>query len=427
MAFSNFIEISALLEDLPGDRAHGEDIREDRSPTSDYYTIKDARNSARAAERSAMFDDGDTDLLAPWRDVAATAESILRNKSKDLEVASWYTEALIRLHGFTGLRDGILLLDGLARKFWDVIYPEPDEDGIETKVAPLTGLNGDGADGTLLLPIRSADITPESDFGGFSFFQFQQARDADKIVDPDAQAARIETLGYELSEFENCTNTAEPVWARDLVETLEETTSVYKELNTFLREKCGQDTPPFSNISSLLDEVLRTTRFIYADKLQSLQADPETQSSEVAADKQGSSQVAVAIAPPQTAVQNGPVASREDALLLLEQAARYFRTYEPHTPLAPGLERLIGWGRMTVAELMTELLPDDQSRAIYSQLTGVLLDGSDGQRYVAPPVGAPHSPTSPPSSEPPASDSNTDGGWSEEAKEEAVTSHEPSW
>ncbi|WP_160151652.1 type VI secretion system protein TssA [Microbulbifer sp. ALW1] len=424
MAFANVIDLDALTQAISGDLAQGEDIRTDRSPTSDYYTIKDARNSARAAERSAMFDEGDTDLMAPWRDVSKTAEKILKEKSKDLEVASWYAESLIRLHGFPGLRDGIDLIDRLIDGYWDNLYPEPDEDGIETKVAPLTGLNGDGADGTLLMPIRNADITPEGDFGGFSFFHYQQARDADRIADDDAKAARVETLGYSLAEFEQCVQSAGAQWAQDLVETLEEALARYKSINEKLREHCGHDAPPHSNISALLDEVLRTTRFIYKAQLESLAvAEPVAEAtaaevSSAAATGEVSAPISQLIAVP-----NGAVASREDALLLLEKAAKYFRTYEPHTPLAPGLERLISWGRMTVAELMTELLPDDQSRALYSQLTGVKLDGSDSQRYVAPP--APRE-ASPASSAPAATSDpdQQDSGW--ETKEETPVA-ETSW
>lgn len=386
MALANVTDLDALLQDIAGDLPQGEDIRSDRSPTSDYYTIKDARNSARAAERSAMFDDSDVDLLAPWREVAKTAEKILKGKSKDLEVASWYTEALIRLHGFAGLRDGFQLIERMIDSYWDNLYPEPDEDGIETKVAPLTGLNGDGADGTLLMPIRNADITPEGDLGGFAFVHYQQARDADKIADPDAKTARVETLGYSLADIEQCVQSASAEWALGLVDTIEEALTSYKSINDALRASCGQDAPPYSSITSLLDEVLRTTRFVYKSHLETLSAiataaaqSDDTDSAPAAAGADA------AIARPVSA-PSGTINSREDALVLLEKAAKYFRTYEPHTPIAPGLERLIGWGRMTVAELMTELLPDETSRAIYSQLTGVRLDGSDSQRYVAPPV-----------------------------------------
>ncbi|WP_444929358.1 type VI secretion system protein TssA [Microbulbifer sp. SSSA002] len=391
MAFPNTINIDELVAPISEDNPVGEDIREDRSPTSDYYSIKDARNSARAAERSAMFDDADTDLLAPWRDVAKVAENILSKKSKDLEVASWYTEALIRLHGFVGLRDGLQLIDSLVEQHWEGLYPLPDEDGLETKVAPLTGLNGDGGDGTLMMPIRSAAITPEGDYGDFSFFQFQQARDADKLTDEDAKTARIETLGYSFEQVEQCVNSASAEWAQNLIQTIEGALEYFKAINNNLRQSCGHDAPPTTNISSLLDEVLRTSRFVYKAKLESLEQtqvaqEPESSEELTGGGTQTEGPAVATVSTSAVVVPTGPVVSREDALKLLEQAAKYFRTYEPHTPLAPGLERLIGWGRMTVSELMSELLPDDQSKALYSQLTGVRLDGTDTQKYITPPV-----------------------------------------
>ena len=386
MAFANVIDIEKLVAAISDERPQGVDIRSDRSPTSDYYTIKDARNSARAAERSAMFDETDADLLAPWRDVARSAEKILAEKGKDLEVASWYTEALIRLHGFAGLRDGMSLIERLIADYWEVLYPEPDEDGIETKVAPLTGLNGDGADGTLLMPIRNADITPESDDGSFSFFHYQQARDADRIADEDAKAARIETLGYDMGQFDQCVSAVDSRWAQDLIETLESSLACYKKINEALRSHCAHEAPPSSNINALLDEVLRTTRFVYKPQLESLSHMEAEQQHEATAQAESNHSSATAITAAAIQAPLGVITSREEALVLLEKAAKYFRSYEPHTPLAPGLERLIGWGRMTVSELMSELLPDEQSRAMYSQLTGVRLDGTDTQRYIAPPL-----------------------------------------
>jgi len=386
MAFANVIDLDGLSAAISDDQPQGTDIRNDRSPTSDYYTIKDARNSARAAERSALFDDNDADLMAPWREVAKSAEKILTNIGKDLEVACWYTEALIRLYGFPGLRDGIMLIDRMIADYWETLYPEPDEDGLETKVAPLAGLNGDGADGTLLMPIRNAPITPDGDEGVFSFVHYQQARDADRIADDDARAARIEALGYSLGQFEQCADSASAQWAYDLIETLEQAVASYKRINDALRTSCAHDAPPSSNINALLDEVLRTARFVYKAKLESLASTVADAKSDSVADVTAIAQADTTVESMPVAAPAGAIVTREDALVLLEKAAKYFRTYEPHTPLAPGLERLIGWGRMTVSELMTELLPDEQSRAMYSQLTGVKLDGTDTQRYTAPPI-----------------------------------------
>jgi len=389
MSFSHVVDIERLVAPINGDAAQGTDVREDRSPTSDYYTVKDARNAARAAERSAMFGDEDSgESSEAWRTVAETSEKILSEKSKDLEVSAWYLEALVRQHGVAGLRDGLLIIQTLINDYWDGLYPEPDEDGIETRVAPITGLNGDGGEGTLLAPLRNLEITEDTDYGVFSFWQYQQARDADRIEDEDKKAARLEALGYSLSDFNSAIADTGIESCRNFVSTLEEAAKIYKETSTRLRELCGSDAPPSTKITELLDELSRTVRFVYKDRIEAADAaDAAAAASAVVADtdSQAPEGVAVAQVVQLAGVRKGPITNREDALRSMEEAAKYFRQYEPHTPVAPGLERLIEWGRMTVAELMMELIPDSSARSLFSQYTGVKLDGSDSHAYVAPP------------------------------------------
>lgn len=298
-------------------------------------------------------------------------------------MACWYCEALIRLHGLAGLRDGLALIRALVEDHWDGLYPEPDEDGIETKVAPLTGLNGDGGDGTLLAPLRNMPLTIEDCGGEFSFWQYQQARDADRITDEDNRAERIEAMGYSLKSITDTVLATSVPQSVAIVDTLEECLDYFKSTNAFLRKACEQDAPPSTNISNLLEELLRTARFIYKEKLEENQAQQVTEvANEEATDE---SSPAEAQLPTAMRAGSGPILDREDALKRLEEVAAYFRRYEPHTPIGPSLERLVNWGRMTVADLMMELLPEDSARSIFSQLTGVKLDGSDESTYVAPP------------------------------------------
>ncbi|BFM12103.1 type VI secretion system protein TssA [Simiduia litorea] len=383
MSLEHVIDLESLKKPISEDSPQGADLRTDRSPTSAFYAIKDARNAARAAERSALFDDN-VDLLAPWKDVARLAPDILTNISKDLEVSAWYTEALIRLHGLAGLRDGLALIKCLVTEHWEGLYPQPDEDGMETKVAPLTGLNGDGGDGTLLAPLRNMPITLEDAGGLFSFWQYQQARDADRIVDEDEKSDRIDVMGYSLK---NITDTILSTSVSDsvaIVDTLEECLDYFKSTQAALRQNCDKFAPPSTNISNLLEELLRTTRFMYKEKIEenealinAANANDQESSAEGTPDMETGA--------PGVKLVQGPIADREDALRRLEEIAAYFRRYEPHTPIGPSLERLVSWGRMTVSDLMMQLLPEESARGLFSQLTGVKLDGSDTSTYVAPP------------------------------------------
>ena len=382
MASPTIIDIEALTQPISDDAPQGIDIREDRSPTSEYYSIKDARNEARAAERANLFDDDESvDTLSLWKPVIDIAPNILSNTGKDLEVLSWYIEALIRFHGFAGLRDGLTLTREIVEKYWENLYPEPDEDGLETKVAPLTGLNGDGGEGTLLAPIRNCIVTTEGSNGAFSYWQYQQARDTDKIANEDDKQSRFDTMGFNLQSIEAAIASGNSDFYVDLIADLEICNEQFLALNELLMAHCGHDAPPTTNIRELLDEVLRSVRFLTKDKLASLNdmnTAPEPESI-AAGDAAGANSMNTATG------SSGPIAGREDALRRLQEVANYFRQHEPHTLLAPAIERIAGWGRMSAADLMMELVPDHSARTVLTQLTGIKLDGSDNNDYVAPP------------------------------------------
>src|SRR5947209_4128077 len=158
MASDQIIDLAKLCIPLQGDQPVGVDPRSDTSPRSPYYALKDARNGARATERRIMADGGDT---APpdWRPVKELSVKILAEQAKDLEITAYLIEALVRLHSFAGLRDGFSLARQLVEQFWDNIYPLPDEDGLETRLAPMTGLNGADGEGTLINPIARVRLT----------------------------------------------------------------------------------------------------------------------------------------------------------------------------------------------------------------------------------------------------------------------------
>ena len=50
-----------------------------------------------------------------WRPVAEKATKILGEQSKDLEVCAYLIEALVRMHGLAGMRDGYRLCTRAGR------------------------------------------------------------------------------------------------------------------------------------------------------------------------------------------------------------------------------------------------------------------------------------------------------------------------
>ena len=103
---SALIDISALLQPINGDSPVGNDLRLDPAYVTDYSQIKDARRAARDAERNNMFDGDNSEALEHWQKILQLAPKVLAEQSKDLEVACWLTESLVRKAGFQGLKDG---------------------------------------------------------------------------------------------------------------------------------------------------------------------------------------------------------------------------------------------------------------------------------------------------------------------------------
>lgn len=378
----DIIEIEDLTQPIGDDNPCGIDLRISADPNSIYYKIKDARQAARAAERANMFDpDESSNLINNWKPVADLAPQILKENSKDLEIASWYLEALIRLKGFQGLATGLALIEQLIEHCWDGIYPLPDEDGLETTVNALAGLNGISGEGSLIAPMRNAPITPYGDMGTFNFWQYQQARDADKIADPDKQQQKIADLGYNLGDIEKLISQSDNDFCTNLLNHLTRASESFNKINQSLRDKCGDMAPPSSHIQTTLEEILRTFRHLAKDKLVAEQlASSQLSDSQLENTDPNTSHGERAIETPTVnaskSYSSTGVTNRDEAFRKMQEACDYFKINEPHTPLVSALERLIRWGHMPLHELMAELMPDPTARAFYTQLTGAAL-GSD--------------------------------------------------
>lgn len=359
MPSSQVVDVSSLLEPISAENLVGVDLRQDNSPKSAYVQIRDARKAARAAERSNVFDDGNTEADDHWRVVFERSPQVFKQQAKDLEIACWYAESLIRKAGFAGLRDGFSLIRQLIEKYWDNIYPLPDEDGIETRVAALTGLNGEGAEGVLIAPIRTAAITESGQRGSFAFWQYKQALDAQRISDEQGRADQIAKNGFTLDDIQKAVEESSSEFYVNLRDDVRDALEEYKRVGQLLSEHCGMHkAPPTSNIVNILAEILGAINHLAKFKLPQAQ---DEASETASADGVTSGSVTM----------SGAVKSRHEAFQQLSQISQFFRRTEPHSPISYIIEKAVRWGNMSLGELMHELIPDDGSRTTYRSLTGV--------------------------------------------------------
>lgn len=365
MASPEVLDFAKLLAPFPGDKPAGHDLRAHPSPTSAYYAVKDARNAARAAERQILMDGEESSAQPDWRPVLQHAQKALAEQSKDLEVTAYLIEALVRLHGFAGLRDGFRLARELVEQFWDGLYPLPDEEGLETRVAPLTGLNGDDAEGTLINPIARVRLTEGNSVGPFAHFHYQQASALGQIADEEVRAKRVQRGAVSLEMFDKAVAETPGPFFVGLVQDLTQCQQEYARLCAVLDERCGPKAPPSSQVRTGLAACLDTVTAVARNKLPVAGA---AEAGEGSAEAAGTAAQAV---PGVNGQPRGPVRNREDAFRLLEEVADFFRRTEPHTPVSYALEQAVRWGRMSLPELLSELIPDETPRQQLFKQVGI--------------------------------------------------------
>lgn len=359
-------DITALLEPVADDNPCGADLRADYAAQSVYYRLRDARSDARAAERAADADPAlEADAGQHWRSVLQLSQTAL-GRARDLEVAAWATEALVREQGLAGLAEGATLIDGLARRFWDGVHPLPDEDGMETRIAPVAGLNGVGGDGTLIQPLRKLALFATPDGEPMPLFQYQQAEETAGLGDEKRKAARIAAGVPDFAKLEIAARAAGVGHFTALARAAAAALAAWRAMAATLDELAGADSPPTGRVAEIIDQIIGIAKRYAPNAL--VEAAPAAPEPEADAD--------AATAAPQAGAAGAPPAqakpfTREDALARLTEIAEFFRRTEPQSPIALTLDEAVRRARLTWPELLEDILADPAPRQAMLTALGI--------------------------------------------------------
>lgn len=350
-----------LLNPISGDNPGGADLRYDPL----YDKIKEARREDDDAPQGEWTR---ARKVADWPLVIKLAGDALATRTKDLQLAAWLTEALLKREGLGGLRDGVALLHGLVDRFWDHLFPAIDDGDAEMRAAPLewVGLKLDTA-------VRMAPLTR----AGHGFLKMQEARavgydDANDAAKSEARATAIAEGKLPLEEWDKAFNATPKPWYKQLVADVDEALERLQALDALGQEKFGDVAPGYSKTRTALEEVQRAAKQLLTVKLERDPDPVEIASSETALVPSGAGSSLAAGAGASLAPE--PL-SREDAAARLAVVARYLRRGEPTNPAAYLLMRGFRWGelRASGAEPDPRLL-EAPPTPVRSQLKTLLLD-----------------------------------------------------
>ncbi len=134
------IDLQRLLQPIPGNSPTGIDLRTQDSDSHEsvYWQLRSARNESGEIERKHITDPANTEYdltRCRWSEIISTAADALTQQSKDLEVAAWLCDSLVRVQGFAGLRDGLRLARELVEQVLGHALSQPRRVGRRSRRA----------------------------------------------------------------------------------------------------------------------------------------------------------------------------------------------------------------------------------------------------------------------------------------------------
>lgn len=337
------LNLEKLLAPVSPDRPCGEDLA--------FSSEIDAIVRARQADDPSLEQGAWVTELkeADWKFVAKQCAQLIEKRSKDLQLAVWLAEAEARTGGLRGLADSLILVACLCERYWDGVYPLPDEDGHERRIGNLAWLASRIA--PLLREVALTEGQP-----GYALRDFDVAR-----MHGGDELARLETAKARSS----------PAFFEALLRDCEHCAGALERIERSIDARLGVEGPSFSAAKSGLQSLVLFVKPMVKEGAAAL-AGRETANAPAPA---GTAQTRAPA--PAMEVMAGAPQSRAQALAQLREVAGFFRRTEPHSPVAYLAEKAAHWGEQPLHVWLRAVVKDDASFAHIEEMLGVAPQSRD--------------------------------------------------
>lgn len=342
----------ALLQPLSDAQPAGVDL----SFSADLDAIAKARKFD-----DPSLDQGEwvTDLKeADWPFVVARCSTLLAEKSKDLRLAVWLTEAGARCHDLRGLGEGYLLLAGLCDQYWERgLYPLAEDGDNDQRIGNLSWI-------LARTPglVREIGLTENGDY---STIDFEAARKRASSGNEELQNRAPKLADMEAARRNNSAQfkaamRADTQFCIDALQQLERVADT----------RLGDDSPGFATARDALQTLLHTLPAAAqgatddATGYGTLGGDTPYEGS---AQEQASAPTGAVAAPSRP----GVIQNRTQAVAQLRAVAEFFRRTEPHSPASYFADKAAAAGEQDLHTWLRSVVKDQASLAHIEELLGV--------------------------------------------------------
>jgi len=363
------IDVEALLAPIPGENPAGKSLQ--------YAGLYDEIREARRADENLEQGHWKRDLkLSDWPEVVSLATWGLRTTTKDLQVAAWLSEALVKLYGFSGLHGGLQLMRGLQERYWENLYPEIDEGDLEARANALAWM-----DRQVAQAIKEIPLTNSPTGLNYSYIQWEDSKQFEIPEDRDENDYRSVDIRQQAAEegklttedWRKAKNATRRVFYEPLSSLLNECWLELKVLDRVMDEKFARETPGLGDLQKSLDAIRLLVDNLVKEK-RLLEPDPVTPTGTGGDGPVGE---VAAVGQEGLAAAASQVQSRQEALKRLNEVAEYFRHAEPHSPISYLVQRAVKWGHMPLESWLQEVIKDSTVLEQLRETLGLKI-GQDG-------------------------------------------------
>jgi type VI secretion system ImpA family protein len=337
----SLIDIQELLERIPGDKPAGESLRYQGT----YDRIADARREDDPTLSQGIYKS--SLKRADWAMAEAICIEALTKRSKDLQIASWLLESWLHLYGFAGVTNGVRLLSGLCKEFWDDLYPSLDGGDLEGRIAPF-----DWIEQKLWLKLKQIPLTipDETTNESYSYVDWESACHFENLAmkDPRALQEALAKINPTVATFRAAVAATDRSSHVEMVQDLNDAIEACASVERILDEKCGKQAPSLRQFKEALCAIYQLISQDLETRVEEIEPHP------------GEEQIPNEAGEPEFELWSaGPIRSRADAYRRLSEAADYLLRTEPHSPTPYLVKRAVEWGTMSLPELLQQIVRNE--------------------------------------------------------------------
>jgi type VI secretion system protein ImpA len=381
MPLSADIDPDLFSYPISGDFPAGENLQLSEEGRAARSALRDLREEARRIERRA--DDGDSSeggwaaARSVWVDVRDGGLDILRNRSRDLDIAAMTIEALARTDGFIGLAAGFAMTRVMVELSWSDLFPIPDpEDGpaddqavVEERTLPLQRLVGIESEGLLMPAILHIPLTQSRSDEQYALCHWRSSRDLVHEESEEKLKLAVERGAVSPAQFEQAVATTPLPHLKEVYLELCQAAEQWELLsNAVSTASSGTAVLPAGPIRDVFEECDAAIR-TFAPGAIPPPEQPDADSGDAATDDAGGDGAGGGGRP-------GAPTGRAEAFSQLESIADFFERHDPHSLIGAQIRNVVRLGRLPREAYYRELLRDEAALALLFRAAG--MDGEGG-------------------------------------------------